>query len=121
MQPNGSTHKVQHWKHRQRHRDKKKRAIQQDNLSPARKIADPYGIVQDQKQSGKPKPDTPELNRLPAHQKRDRKQVGDPAALLHALYPVRNRLPLFRLPGRRENGINNIDQHGQRKHRKSDP
>ena len=65
MQPNGSTHKVQHGKHRKRHRDKKKRAIQQDNLSPARKIADPYGIVQDQKQSGKPKPDTPELNRFP--------------------------------------------------------
>ena len=60
MQPNRGAQIIQHRKHRQRHRDKEKRAAQQRDLPTAHKIAEPHSVVQNQESCRKIKPAAPE-------------------------------------------------------------
>ena len=64
VQPHGGTQKIQDRKYCQRHRDKQKRMAQQRDLPSAQKIAEPYGIVQDQEQRGKAEPYALQADRL---------------------------------------------------------
>ena len=121
FQPDGGAQKVQHREHRQRHRDKEKRTAQKRNLPSAHKIAEPHGVVQNQENCRKGKPDAPEAESFPAHKQRNRKQIGDAADLFDDLNPMCDRCGLFRFSGRQKHDIGDVDQHGQRKDHKPDP
>ena len=121
MQPDGGAQKVQHGEHRQWHRGKEERTAQQGDLPPARKTADPHGIVQKQENCRKGKANAPEAEIFPAYKQRNRKQIGDAADLFDDLNPMRDRRGLFRFSGWWKHDIGNVDQHGQRKDHKPDP
>lgn len=121
VQPNGSTQKIQHRKHRQRHRHKEKRAVQKRNISPTCKVANPNDVVQKQKESSKAKPYTSEMERFPADQKRNGEQVSNAADLLDRFNPTCHRRSLFCLSDWGKDSIGNIDQHRQRKNHNPNP
>ena len=73
------------------------------------------------KNGGEEKPYAVPVNRLSAHEKRHREQVGDAADLLDGLHPMRDRRGRLRLARRGKYGIGDVDEHGQRKNHKPHP